>query len=212
MTTLRTVDVILGDHDVTPNFLKEQTKEDLFILAKDLFELPDDEIVGKQANLAQHLTSILETTAKEMKTPNEGDLHTQNKKTVEDYVRDENNQRQAVDLAIQIRHAYDRKWFTSRDLHEAIKLRRNQKIVENRTLEADKLHDIIDLETIDELNNRLSVLSLFGLVKLKSDPKGKRPTKYKVVLTVIQKAIDRKKAADKAIEASENLVESAEEE
>lgn len=58
------------------------------------------------------------------------------------------------------------------------------------------------VDSIEDLRIKLETLVLFSLVKRKADAKGKKPVKYKVVLTVIDKLVraeaEMKKAKEEA--------------
>lgn len=206
----RAVDDILGEKDITPELLNSLDKNDLKIVAKDLFGLSKKQIEENSKHngqLASHLILLLEEELNDMVSDmsDEEIAHEKNKDVVRRFVSNQDNQSKAVALAMQIREGFERNWFTVRELQQAIIKTRRRKVAKLKGAGKFKeINELPEIETIDELRNRLGVLQLFGLVKVKSDPKGKRPSKYKVVLTVVQRTLKRQKRAQEEASKMDN--------
>lgn len=182
-------DIINGEEALTPEVLDKLKISDLKRVAKELFEIEDTKSFTKDELLYK---------MKEMLTEFQLD---EDRKTVENFVRSMDNQEKAVRNALNIRTAFDRNWFSLEELVQAYKV----SIVKNISKIEDE-KDKIDAErefvtnppTIQSVLGEISTLSLFGLVKKKILGKGKNAkTKYKIVMTVVVRALERKKKEDK---------------
>lgn len=135
-----------------------------------------------------------------------------NKKTAEDFVRNEDNQTKSVSEALNIRNAFDRSWFEAEDLLRAYMraISKNIDAIDSKgDLSAEKKAEQIaegrkELEelTVDSVKAKLATLQLFGLVKKKSF-KGGRKVKYKIVLGLVTKAMNRKRRREEEAKAKE---------
>jgi len=179
-----TVDeVINGEGELTPQVLQELTHEELVSVAIKLFEI-DDAALQSYDDLLINCIGILK-----QETDNS------NRDVVERFVRDLDNQEKAVSMALNIRNVFGRDWFEAEALAAAYR-HHIQKNIEKNAKAEDKarlkkeFHD--NPPTKESVIAELSTLSLFGLVK-KQSFKGGTKVKYKIVMTLVTRALERRK-------------------
>lgn len=186
-------EIINGNGELTPESLDKLKAVDLRKVASQLFEIK---------NVASFTKDQLLHKMKEMLTEFQ---HEEDMKTVESFVRNMDNQERAVRNALNIRNAFDRNWFEPADLARAYKRAITGNIAkikdsEEKLKAEQEFHD--NPPTVDSVKAELATLSLFGLVKKKSFGNGKK-TKYKIVMTVVVKAMERKKKEEEAKKAND---------
>ena len=192
-------EIINGDGELTPEALGKLKLADLRKVATDLFEIEGVEKFKKDELLYKMKEMLAEFQFAE------------DRKTIESFVRNMDNQERAVQTALNIRNAFDRNWFEPSQLATAYRRAMTSNIAkiedkEEKIKAEREFHD--NPPTAESVTGELATLSLFGLVKKKTFGQGKKSrTKYKIVMTVVVRALERKKKEEEAKEANEQTAE-----
>lgn len=195
-----TVEEILnGEGELTTQALRDLDYEGLVTVATELFEVKD-------AKSIEH--EVLYTVCSGLLT---AETDKSNRATVESFVRNLDNQEKAVSMAINIRNVFGRDWFEAEALAAAYR-HHIQKNIEKNAKDEDKERLKKEFKdnppTKESVTAELSTLSLFGLVK-KQSFKGGTKVKYKIVMTLVTRALERKKKEIMAKAQNDELTEEA---
>ena len=210
INNMENVEQVLQERELTTELIQSLNKPELELVAVELFEYTKTQAKSiKKADLIKELCSKLESERESSKTPlTQEEIYEHNRKTVERFVRNEDNQKSAISIALNIRNAFGREWFTVSDLHRAFlhsrENQRNQITQEYPPTEAVELiKQLPDLKTLEEVKAQLETLTLFNLVRKDIHPKGKKPTKYKITTAIINRSIQRQANLEKSLKAEE---------
>lgn len=186
-------ELINGDMDITLEMLDQLSDIELRIIASKLFEIKDPLAFSRDQLLYQCREILVENQ------------HKASRKTVEDFIRNQDNQTRAVKMALNIRSAFDRNWFEVEELLHVYKknMERNAQKLKDKPQESEKIFEEIKALNAEKIKAELATLSLFGLVK-KQSFKGGRKVKYRIVMTVVVTAMEREKKLKEKQKQEEN--------